>query len=358
MTPVAVAPNPSVYDPTNIHDIDMEKISRTSGHDPTHPITPNRAEQEANIIEHVIMQWNTQVKEYTERSEQESAAQLAAELVVALDAEHAKEDCRTQPAKHRKNSQQRAHNHPPPPLPRRRRWEQSLLETLLEALGKPTVQQRVRDIIGTNGVQKRKRKTKVVEIVLWPSPDVRNRGSSRTNKTSGGRASPCQETSSIMKECRKLYTNTAKMASWRLRGPTSKLYFGPGWANSLWNKKIFQHSIQRILQKRAEDPGHYDVPDVKEEYLMALFSNLLREARAEWSCHQLHTGETNEEARERAETYEMAEASELRKMHVCQETADRMLSISAAKQDGKGIETWAWLKDDLLAELDSGGNVV
>jgi hypothetical protein len=43
------------------------------------------------------------------------------------------------------------------------------------------------------------------------------------------------------------------------------------------------------------------------------------------------------------------------KFQVRQETADRMLSISAAKQDGNGIETWTWLKDDLLAELDSGG---
>lgn len=42
--------------------------------------------------------------------------------------------------------------------------DQSLLETLLEALGKPPVQQRVREILGTNGVQKRKRKTKAGEM--------------------------------------------------------------------------------------------------------------------------------------------------------------------------------------------------
>jgi hypothetical protein len=36
---------------------------------------------QADIIERVTAQWNTQVKDYTEKSEQESAARLEAELV-------------------------------------------------------------------------------------------------------------------------------------------------------------------------------------------------------------------------------------------------------------------------------------
>ncbi|KAJ7300615.1 hypothetical protein DFH08DRAFT_979512 [Mycena albidolilacea] len=412
------------------------------------------AEREADIIERVTAQWNTQVKEYTERSEQESAARLAAELV-ALNAEHAKKiaelnrdaqkkqaDYETQitavhsrfsvkgPGFRNPSDEMEDVEFPegPPARPpqfvsevtRKQRVvetiirdgsgclpsvcmttatppassstqpatgaqppssssslaetvEQSLLETLLEALGKPPVQQRVREILGTSGVQKRKRKTKVGEMSslafarreeqrkLTHQQDKRWKTIIRRNWYTD-RGLPCAKDFFNYEGVSEVTHKHCKDGLMTPEGPTSKLYFGPGWANSLWNKKIFQHSIRRILQKRAEDPGHYDVPDVKEDYLMAFFSNLLREARAEWSRHQPHTGETNEEARKRAETYQMERrertvrsARKMHKFQVRQETADRMLSISTAKQDGNGIETWTWLKDDLLAELDSGG---
>ncbi|KAJ7762705.1 hypothetical protein B0H14DRAFT_3510780 [Mycena olivaceomarginata] len=394
----------------------------------------------ADIIERVTAQWNTQVKDYMEKSEQESAARLEAELG-ALNAEHAKKitelnreaqkrqaDYETQiTAVHSRLSAKRpGFRNPsdemedvefpegPPARPpqfvsettRKQRVvetiirdgsgrlpsacmttatpptssstqpatgaqppssssssaetvDQSLLETLLEALGKPPVQQRVREILGTNGVQKRKRKTKAGEMSslafarreeqrkLTHDQDKRWKTIIRRNwYTDRGlpRARDFFNYEGVSEATHKGCEDGLVAPE----GPTSKLYFGPGWANSLWNKKIFQHSIRRILQKRAEDPGHYDVPD--------------RSTRWVEPPPAARRRETNEQARERAETYEMerrersvGSARKMHKFQVRQETADRMLSISAAKQDGNGIETWTWLKDDLLAELDSGG---
>ncbi|KAJ7798550.1 hypothetical protein B0H14DRAFT_2617811 [Mycena olivaceomarginata] len=490
-------PNPSIYDPTSIHDIDMgenpqEVWARANPLDNAQPGQSKRprvlgstrdelekreiaalkdrmtgidekikahnvrifipfsrsstdafqAEQEANIIERVTAQWNTQVKDYTERSEKESAARLEAELV-ALNAEHAKKitelnreaqkrqaDYETQiaavdsrlsakrPGFRNPSDKMEDVEFPEGPLARPPQFvsettrkqrvvetiirdgsgclpsacmttatlpasssmqpatgaqppssssssaetvDQSLLETLLEALGKPPVQQRVREILGTNGVQKRKRKMKAGEMSslafarreeqrkLTHDQDKRWKTIIRRNWYTDRRLPRARDFFNYegVSEATHKGCEDGLVAP---EGPTSKLYFGPGWVNSLWNKKIFQHSIRRILQKRAEDPGHYDVPDVKEDYLMALFSNLLREARAGWSRHQLRAGETNEQACECAETYEM-ERRERSVGSACKMHKFQYL----CRKDGNGIETWTWLKDDLLAELDSGG---
>lgn len=159
-----------------------------------------------------------------------------------------------------------------------------------------------------------------------------------------------------------------------------QLFFGIGWATSLWNKAVLDKSIQDVLRKRAEDPGHYDIPDVTEGYLKALFVNCLRDARNEWARHQPRLGETLEEARERATTYELERrernvgqsrkrnvsggsestrsASGLtrwQKFNVRCQTTETMMKISLAKQDEGAAATWKWLKDDLLDELDVAG---
>ncbi|KAJ6552409.1 hypothetical protein DFH09DRAFT_856219, partial [Mycena vulgaris] len=84
-----------------------------------------------------------------------------------------------------------------------------------------------------------------------------------------------------------------------------QLFFGSGWANCVWNKTILDKSIQEVLRKRAEDPGHYDVPNVSHNYLLALFFNCLKDAQSEWSRHQPRVGESLVEARERAEAYDV-----------------------------------------------------
>ncbi|KAJ7089601.1 hypothetical protein C8R44DRAFT_751344 [Mycena epipterygia] len=141
-----------------------------------------------------------------------------------------------------------------------------------------------------------------------------------------------------------------------------QLFFGIGWATSLWNKAVLDKSIQDVLQKRAEDPGHYDIPDVTEGYLKALFVNCLRDARTEWARHQPRVGETLDEARERAKTYELerrersvGNSRKRNKLEVRRQTTETMMKVSLAKQDQDGAATWKWLRDDLLDELDVGG---
>ena len=86
---------------------------------------------------------------------------------------------------------------------------------------------------------------------------------------------------------------------------TSKLYFGPSWATCLWNKKIVEFFVQQVLEKRKEDPNAYDVPDVSDVYLSALFYNFLKDARTEWSRHQPRHGESVVDARKRVEAFEV-----------------------------------------------------
>ncbi|KAJ6628113.1 hypothetical protein B0H10DRAFT_1940666 [Mycena sp. CBHHK59/15] len=140
------------------------------------------------------------------------------------------------------------------------------------------------------------------------------------------------------------------------------LYFGFGWANALWNQHIVDNLVKLVLRKRAEDPGRYDVPDVSDEYLKALFNNYLKEARAEWSRHQPRTGESLEDARERAEAYDAERrdknngTSRKKAKHTLRrKTTEKMLHVSVAKDDQAGAKVWRWLRDELIDELGVAG---
>ncbi|KAJ6608044.1 hypothetical protein B0H10DRAFT_2227261 [Mycena sp. CBHHK59/15] len=140
------------------------------------------------------------------------------------------------------------------------------------------------------------------------------------------------------------------------------LYFGFGWANALWNQHIVDNLVKLVLRKRAEDPGRYDVPDVSDEYLKALFNNYLKEARAEWSRHQPRAGESLEDARERAEAYDAERrdknngTSRKKAKHTLRrKTTEKMLHVSVAKDDQAGAKVWRWLRDELIDELGIAG---
>ncbi|KAJ7448368.1 hypothetical protein FB451DRAFT_1187789 [Mycena latifolia] len=140
------------------------------------------------------------------------------------------------------------------------------------------------------------------------------------------------------------------------------LYFGSGWADSVWNKNILDKFIESVLEKRAEDPGHYDVPDVSPEYIRALFVNQLKHAHSEWKRHQPRLGESLADARERAEAYDVerrvrnvGSSRKKAKFTLRQQTAEKMVKICLAKGDPDGANTWRWLGEKLLNELEAGG---
>ncbi|KAJ6550116.1 hypothetical protein B0H19DRAFT_1264979 [Mycena capillaripes] len=142
----------------------------------------------------------------------------------------------------------------------------------------------------------------------------------------------------------------------------SKLFLGNGWANCLWNKTILDKCVAEVLRKQAEDAGHYDVPDVTDGYLAALFFNCLKDARSEWSRHQPRPGESVVEARKRAEAYDVSRrqknimhARKKNKFATRCQTTEKMLRISVAKGDTAGAETWKWLGQGLLPELNVAG---
>ncbi|KAJ7678795.1 hypothetical protein B0H17DRAFT_1139195 [Mycena rosella] len=135
-----------------------------------------------------------------------------------------------------------------------------------------------------------------------------------------------------------------------------QVYFGEGWANSLWNATIFEKCVEEVLKKRAEDPGKYDVP------------MLQRNARGEWSRWQPRAGETSEAARARAEAYDaerrVKSVGSSRKRNGANYLAEiqRALQdggeddkISLAKGDESSANAWKWLRDELLEALDIGG---
>ncbi|KAJ7880095.1 hypothetical protein B0H13DRAFT_2542436 [Mycena leptocephala] len=142
---------------------------------------------------------------------------------------------------------------------------------------------------------------------------------------------------------------------------TSKLYLGPSWATCLWNKKILEMCVQQVLQKRKEDPGAYDVPDISEGYLFALFHNFLKDARNEWSRHQPRLGESVVDVRKRVEAYEVdrrarniATSRKKNKFDLRYKITQIMVQICLAKNDTAGAATWKWLGEELLDKLGVG----
>ncbi|KAJ7435336.1 hypothetical protein B0H11DRAFT_1937640 [Mycena galericulata] len=244
----------------------------------------------------------------------------------------------------------------------------------------PVVQQRlkvlIRPLINEIGVKKPPRKAKKTKIGFKNSltaarkeqqeqmtPDIDRRWKTITREmwrrtTSLNRAIDFFDYEGISeatsKRCEK--GETAPEAS------TSKLYFGPGYTTSLWNKTILEKCIQEMLNKRDEDPNRYEVPDVSHGYLLALFHNYLSESRITWSRHQPRMGETFTEARRRAGEYDMerrgrnvGNSRKTNKYDARHKTADKMVKVCLAKKDLKGAEGWKWLRDDFLPELDVGG---
>ncbi|KAJ7509095.1 hypothetical protein B0H11DRAFT_2217498 [Mycena galericulata] len=143
---------------------------------------------------------------------------------------------------------------------------------------------------------------------------------------------------------------------------TSKLYFGPGYASSLWNKTILDKCVQEMLEKRKNDPHQYDAPEVSNNYLLALFHNLLTEARNEWSRHQPRAGETFMDARQRADEYEKGRRArntgnsrKKNKFDGRCKTAREMCRISVAKKDEEAAKTWKWIEEEFIPGLTIGG---
>ncbi|KAJ7838149.1 hypothetical protein B0H13DRAFT_1912044 [Mycena leptocephala] len=122
-------------------------------------------------------------------------------------------------------------------------------------------------------------------------------------------------------------------------GCTSKLYFGPSWATCLWNKKIVEFFVQQLLKRRKDDTNAYDVPDVSDVYLSALFYNFLKNTWTEWSRNQLRHGESVVEACKRVEAYKV------------DRRARNIANSHKKNNDTEGAATWKWIEQELLPKL-------
>ncbi|KAJ7489728.1 hypothetical protein B0H11DRAFT_1912724 [Mycena galericulata] len=115
-----------------------------------------------------------------------------------------------------------------------------------------------------------------------------------------------------------------------------------------------------MLEKRKNDPHQYDAPEVSNNYLLALFHNLLTEARNEWSRHQPRAGETFMDARQRADEYEKGRRARntgnSRKKNISGGPESReMCRISVAKKDEEAAKTWKWIEEEFIPGLTIGG---
>ncbi|KAJ7016077.1 hypothetical protein C8F04DRAFT_1282789 [Mycena alexandri] len=142
---------------------------------------------------------------------------------------------------------------------------------------------------------------------------------------------------------------------------SSKLYFGSGWASSLWNKEILQLCVKEVLRKRKEDPNSYAVPDVTAMYLEALLYGNLKDAHTEWARHQPRGGETEEEAKRRADQYDadrraknVGNSRKQSKFAKREKVADLMMKVYTAKFDARAVEAWKWRKE-LMRVLGAAG---
>ncbi|KAJ7260679.1 hypothetical protein C8J57DRAFT_1514613 [Mycena rebaudengoi] len=144
----------------------------------------------------------------------------------------------------------------------------------------------------------------------------------------------------------------------------SKLYFGTGWADCVWNETLLNKYIEVLLQKRAQDEKSYGLPDVTNRYIFLLFHGELKAARAEWSRWQPCQRETVEEAHERAAEYnhqrQIRTVGFARKQTISdkfearKQTTERMMKISLAKGDETTANSWQILHE-VIETLDVGG---
>ncbi|KAJ7764961.1 hypothetical protein DFH07DRAFT_955790 [Mycena maculata] len=141
-----------------------------------------------------------------------------------------------------------------------------------------------------------------------------------------------------------------------------QLYFETGWTTAQWNRIILDKCVKALLAMQAKDPLRYNLPNVSYDYLFALFFNCLKEARSEWAHRQPRLGESNEDARERADAYDVdprgrnvGTSRKRTKYTMRVQTTDRMMKVCLAKNDQRGADTWRYLRDDVLRELESGG---
>lgn len=157
-----------------------------------------------------------------------------------------------------------------------------------------------------------------------------------------------------------------------------RFYFGPGWAEALWNEMLFDKVLEEIELKRSEDPQRYGLPDVTEGYQKALYHNYLKEARSEWSRHQARPGESIQDANKRAELYTLERQNRIimhsRKQHVSGHpesirsvliiwqkydgrmvAIERMIRVCLALVQKDAVAAWKWLRDEILTELGVEG---
>lgn len=91
-------------------------------------------------------------------------------------------------------------------------------------------------------------------------------------------------------------------------GVTNVLDFGKGYEKSRWNKTILTKLCHDLLVEHESD-GTWNVPDISNDYLMALFYGQLKKSREAWSLVQLHPNieaghmETIEEVSRHIEEY-------------------------------------------------------
>ncbi|KAJ7893592.1 hypothetical protein B0H13DRAFT_1886298 [Mycena leptocephala] len=139
----------------------------------------------------------------------------------------------------------------------------------------------------------------------------------------------------------------------------SPFYFGKGYKMCMWNDILLRGLVGDLRQKRAEDPNHWNIPDVSTDYLIALFLNSVKEGRYTWVQQQPRLGESETQVWARAEQYDkatkQAKSSRSRKdmkwKKRCR-TAKKMKLLCAG--DPTAVKIWAWV-NKLLALLGTLG---
>lgn len=66
---------------------------------------------------------------------------------------------------------------------------------------------------------------------------------------------------------------------------SNTLDFSTGFEKSRWNKVILKRLIENVLEDREND-GSWNIPDVSNDYLLALFYGQLKRSREAWRLVQ------------------------------------------------------------------------
>ncbi|KAJ7896168.1 hypothetical protein B0H13DRAFT_1885255 [Mycena leptocephala] len=125
-----------------------------------------------------------------------------------------------------------------------------------------------------------------------------------------------------------------------------------GYKTCMWNDILLRGLVGDLWRKRAEDPNHWNIPDVSTDYLLLLFLNSVKEGRYTWIRQQPCLGESKAQYDKAVKQAKSSRSRKDTKWKKRSRMAQKMKILCTG--DPTAVKIWVWVKK-LLALLGTLG---